>query len=309
MDLMEVNDSVCNDDWGGLVLEPFKISQQEGQFDLTLELIEVKGNLVGSFKYDAELYKEATIQRMTSHFRTILNAIIENPELSVSEIPLLTELERNQLLREWNDTCHSYPHDTCIHQLFEAQVEQSPDADAIVFLDNHLSYRELNTRANQLAHHLIAIGVGPDVPVKLCVEPSLEMIMGIMGILKAGGLYVPLDPAYPEERRTFLLNDLPAPVLLTQQRFVEEFSDHDGRVIYLDSDWEEIAQNALDNPVSGVKSDNMIYIIYTSGSTGTPKGAGVYHRNFTNLLNWFVTEFILHKRTYLHHSLRVELYI
>ena len=291
VDLMEVNDSVCNDDWGGLVLEPFKISQQEGQFDLTLELIEVKGNLVGSFKYDAELYKEATIQRMTSHFRTILNAIIENPELSVSEIPLLTELERNQLLREWNDTCHSYPHDTCIHQLFEAQVEQSPDADAIVFLDNHLSYRELNTRANQLAHHLIAIGVGPDVPVKLCVEPSLEMIMGIMGILKAGGLYVPLDPAYPEERRTFLLNDLPAPVLLTQQRFVEEFSDHDGRVIYLDSDWEEIAQNALDNPVSGVKSDNMIYIIYTSGSTGTPKGAGVYHRNFTNLLNWFVTEF------------------
>ena len=169
----------------------------------------------------------------------------------------------------------------CVHELFEMQVELTPDALAVLFEERHLNYRELNRRSNQLAHYLRKLGVGPEVLVGFCVERSLEMVVGILGILKAGGAYVPLDPAYPMERLAFMLEDAQVTVLLTQQRLLERLAAHplpQGRVVCLDADWESITQESEQNLQSGAVSENLAYVIYTSGSTGRPKGAMIRHR-------------------------------
>ncbi|MBR8834561.1 MAG: amino acid adenylation domain-containing protein [Stigonema ocellatum SAG 48.90 = DSM 106950] len=189
-----------------------------------------------------------------------------------------------------------YPQDACIHQLFEAQVNRTPDAVAVVFEDQLLTYRELNCRANQLAHHLQVLGVKPDVLVAICVDRSLEMVVGVLGILKAGGAYVPLDPAYPSERLALILDDTQTSVMLTQEKFVQNLPIHGAKVICLDSDWEAIAQNSPDNPVSEVTADNLMYVIYTSGSTGKPKGVMIPHRGICNMLNWRQTTFGITQR-------------
>ncbi|HEY9872305.1 MAG TPA: amino acid adenylation domain-containing protein, partial [Candidatus Obscuribacterales bacterium] len=170
-----------------------------------------------------------------------------------------------------------------IHQLFEYQVEQTPDAVAVVFEGQHLTYRDLNSRANQLAHHLRGLGVGSEVLVGICVERSLEMVVGLLGILKAGSAYVPLDPAYSHERLAFMLEDAQVPMLLTQARLVESLPKHQARVICLDSDWEVIAQQSQSNPALIVTPFNLAYAIYTSGSTGKPKGVLVSHHGLGNL--------------------------
>ena len=163
---------------------------------------EVDG-LKAEIEYNPDLFESATITRILGHFQTLLAGIVANPDQAISELPLLTEAEKHQLLIEWNDTKTDYPQDKCIHQLFEAQVEKTPDAIAVVFEDQQLTYRELNRRANQLAHYLQKLGVGPEVLVGICVERSIEMVVGLLGILKAGGAYVPLDPSYPRERLSF----------------------------------------------------------------------------------------------------------
>jgi non-ribosomal peptide synthetase component F len=177
---------------------------------------------------------------MASSYQTLLKSILTNPEERVSALPLLTQAQRHQLLVEWNDTKVEYPFDKCIHQLFEEQVELTPDAEAVLFEDKQLTYRELNQRANCLAHHLRTLGVGPEVLVGICVERSLEMVVGLLGILKAGGAYVPLDPAYPPERLALMLEDSQVGVLLTQARLVESIPKPQGHIVCLDTDWEII---------------------------------------------------------------------
>jgi amino acid adenylation domain-containing protein len=221
-------------------------------------------------------------------------------------LPLLTEGERHQLLIEWNDTHRDYPKDKCIHELFEEQVEKTPDAIAVVFEDQQLTYRELNTRANQLAHYLQRLGVGPESLVALCVERSIEMIVGLLGVLKAGGAYVPLDPSYPKERLAFMLEDTRAAVVVTQSEFVSQLSkdtehgrptDNDNQHrsavigprpcrVCFDTDWEQIAKESSENPIRITTAENLAYVIYTSGSTGKPKGVMIPHRAIVNHMLW-----------------------
>ncbi|MEH2072599.1 MAG: amino acid adenylation domain-containing protein [Nostoc sp.] len=263
------------------------------KFDITLFMEDSKQGLVATCEYNTDLFNADTITRMLGHLQTLLESIVSDPQQCISDLQLLTPFQVQQLLVEWNDTKTDYPQDKCIHQLFEEQVEKTPNAVAVVFESEQLTYRELNNRANQLAHYLQELGVKPEVLVGICVERSLEMAIGLLAILKAGGAYIPLDPMYPPERLTFMLENANIFVLLTHKCLADKLSEYKGYVICLDTDSEAIAQQSQENQVSGVTPDNLIYAIYTSGSTGKPKGAGVYQRSFTNLLNWFVTEFNL----------------
>ncbi|HEX2740525.1 MAG TPA: amino acid adenylation domain-containing protein [Rubrobacter sp.] len=262
-----------------LVPEQQKVESGTVKYDLSFFLSEEEQGLRGRLVYNADLFDDATIERMLGHLQTLLKGIVEDPDRHLSELPLLTEAERHQLLFEWNETATEYPWDRCVHELFEEQAGRTPDAVAVVFEEEQLTYRELNRRANQLAHHLRALGVGPEVLVGICVERSLEMVVGLLGILKAGGTYVPLDPSYPATRLKFILGDAQAPVLLTQERFVEGLPDkHGAEVVRLDADWPLIARNAEENVRGRATADNLAYVIYTSGSTGQPKGVMIEHR-------------------------------
>ncbi|MBW4677268.1 MAG: amino acid adenylation domain-containing protein [Desmonostoc geniculatum HA4340-LM1] len=279
-----------------LSLSDVSVSYEESyngtsKFDLTLFMEDSEQGLVTICEYNTDLFNANTITRMLEHFQTLLENIVRDPEQRISDLQLLTPSEVEQLLVKWNNTKTDYPQDKCIHQLFEAQVEKTPNAVAVVFENQQLTYRELNNRANQLAHYLQQLGVKPEVLVGICTECSLEMVIGLLAILKVGGAYVPLDPMYPPERLNFMLENANIFVLLTQKRLAESLSDYKGDIICLDADSQAIAEQSQENQVSSVTPDNLIYVIYTSGSTGKPKGAGVYQRSFTNLLNWFVTEF------------------
>ncbi|OBQ34694.1 MAG: hypothetical protein AN485_15395, partial [Anabaena sp. MDT14b] len=252
------------------------------KFDLTLTMRETDQRLVGEWEYNTDLFDGSTIERMAVHFQNLLMGIVENPQQAVGEIPMLNTEERHQLLVEWNDTVRAYPREKCIHQLFESQVERTPNAVAVVWENQQLTYRELNQRANQLANYLKSLGVKPELLVGICIERSLEMIVGLLGILKAGGAYVPLDPHYPPERLAQMLNDSQASILLTQKKLRQKLSDYTGLLIDLDSQWQVISQDGEQNIVSDVEADNLAYVIYTSGSTGKPKGVMISHRSLVN---------------------------
>jgi thioester reductase-like protein/FkbM family methyltransferase len=284
-EILIASDPTTRVKWGELELTPFRMGQQEGQFDLVLEMIEGQESLHGVFQYNTDLFHETTIARMTGHFRILSEGIVATPEQQLSELPLLTEAERRQLLVEWNDTQIDYPQSTCLHELFEEQVTRNPEAMAVVFEDRQLTYAELNSRANQLAHYLQGMEVGPDVLVGICLDRSLDMIVAILGILKAGGVYVPLDPAYPQERLSFIVEDVQ--VLLTQNKLKLEIGNLKSekcRVVCCDSDWEKISEENPENLVNRTTADNLAYVIYTSGSTGKPKGVMIRHRSVVNLL-------------------------
>ncbi|WP_308189135.1 non-ribosomal peptide synthetase/type I polyketide synthase [Nostoc mirabile] len=270
----------------GLTVSPLPIETATAKFDLTLYLENTPSGLIGTWEYNTDLFDASTIARMAGHFQILLEGIVANPQQKVSSLPLLTEQERHQLLWEWNNTTREYPIDKCIHQLFEEQVERSPDTIAVVFEDKQLTYRELNQRANRIAHHLKTLGVGPEVLVGICVERSLEMVVGLLGILKAGGAYVPLDPTYPTERLHYMLEDSGVQVLLTQAQLVESLPKNNARVVCLDTSERAIALLSESNPISGVTPDNLAYVIYTSGSTGKPKGAMNTHQGVCNRLLW-----------------------
>ena len=261
----------------GLSLSPIEVDTSTTHFDLTLHIVDTEQGLVGTLAYNTDLFEAVTITRMLGHFRTLLEAVIATPERCVSDLPLLTEGERQQLLLNWNNTTVDCPKDLCIHQLFEAQVERTPDAIAVVLEDRQLTYDELNRQANQLANHLRLLGVGPEVPVAICLKHSVEMVVGLLGILKAGGVYVPLDPAYPKERLAFMLEDAKVPVILTQGALLAGLPEHHANVVCLDSDWEAITQKSAENPICFTMPENLAYVIYTSGSTGQPKGVLVSH--------------------------------
>ncbi|MBW4611022.1 MAG: amino acid adenylation domain-containing protein [Hassallia sp. WJT32-NPBG1] len=270
---------------GELEMESLGLEQRVAQFDLTLTMAEVNGELAASWEYNTDLFAAATISRMASHFQTLLESIVANPEQCISTLPLLTPSESNQLLVQWNRTQTNYPQQ-CIHELFAAQVERTPDAIAVVLENQQLTYRELNSRANQLAHDLQSLGVGADVLVGICMERSLEMVVGVLGILKAGGAYVPLDPSYPQARLAFMLEDSQATILLTQKKLLANLPQHTTKVICLDAGWESIAPENTDNPTATITPANLAYVIYTSGSTGQPKGVMIPHRGIVNRLLW-----------------------
>lgn len=273
----------------GLSFEPMFDIHQEGEFDVTLEVVETAAVHKLFFKYNPDLFDEATIRRMAGHFRTLAESIIADPQKAVSRLQLLTDVEQHQILTEWNDTRADFPRDKCIHQLFEAQVAKTPDAVAVVCEDRRLTYRELNARSNQLARHLRSLGIGPDVLVGICVERSVEMIVGLLGILKAGGAYVPLDPNYPQGRLALMIEDAGVSILLTTTELSKNLAGDELSIINLDCDDDAITGSPDDNPVANATGKSLAYVLFTSGSTGTPKGVQVTHGNVLALLDGFET--------------------
>jgi len=254
------------------------------KFDLTLFFSETERGLEGLVEYSTDLFDAPTIQRLCGHYRTLLEGIVRQPDQSIATLPLLTGAEQQQLVVDWNNTAAAYPQDRCLHQLIEAQAERTPDRVAVVVDERHLTYGELNRRANRLAHHLRGLGVGPDVLVGLLTERSLDMVVALLGILKAGGAYVPLDPAYPRERLAGMIKDAAVRVLVTQDRLRHGLPPQESLVVSMDGMADEIARHDDGDPAIDVRSENLAYVIFTSGSTGRPKGVAVTHRSLVNLL-------------------------
>ncbi|MEH2296963.1 non-ribosomal peptide synthetase [Nostoc sp.] len=267
----------------GLTLSLFEFDSKTAKLDLEFHLWQDLDSLKGQMVYSTDLFDHTTITRMLGHFQTLLESVVANPEQRLSDLSLLTVRERQELLIDWNQTKRDYPENKCFHQLFEAQMEKTPDAIAVVFGDQQLSYKELNIRSNQLAHYLQKIGVKTESLVGICLERSLEMIIALLGILKAGGAYLALDPSLPQERLNFMLEDAEVLVLLTQEKLLKHFQDFSNPIICIDEDWTTITQHSQENPTNCVTSDNLAYVIYTSGSTGKPKGVLLQHRGLSNL--------------------------
>jgi amino acid adenylation domain-containing protein len=257
----------------------FAIDAGTARFDLSLLLKEEANQINGFVEYSLDLFEAATITRLIQHFQQLLTAIAADPDQPIATLPLLTAAERYQLLVTWNDTHRGNPTDPCIPQRFEAQVARHPDAIAVVCADQQMTYGELNARANQLAHHLQTLGVGPESRVAICVDPSLVMVIGVLGILKAGGAYVPLDPTYPPERLRGMLADAQCSVLLTQSQYRHLLPDPGMPVVDLER---PDGAGAKDNPVNPPELHHLAYVIYTSGSTGQPKGVAVEHGQILN---------------------------
>jgi len=260
-----------------------EIGSGTAKFDLMLSLQEAGRQIRGWIEYATELFEAETIRRMVGHYETLLTSAVRVPDQRISTLPLLSEAERRRILADWGAAKAEHPADTVIHELFEAQAALRPGSVAVVCGEQQLTYHELNARASQLARHLRNLGVGPEALVGLCAEPSLEMIVGLVGILKAGGAYVPLDPSYPRERLALMLEDTQSAVILTQQALVNSLPPHKAHVLCMDSDWEAIKQEGTTDIESGVAPSNLAYVIYTSGSTGRPKGVLITHHNVFRL--------------------------
>jgi amino acid adenylation domain-containing protein len=269
-----------------LTTRPFRVQTGLERFDLSVRLLATLDGLELTFGYNTDLFDPQTIDRMLGHFRVLLESVADHPEQKISVLPLLTEAERQQLLVEWNDTSVGYPRNIPLHQFIEEQVERTPAAPALIYESEQLSYRELNSRANQLAHRLKKLGVGPDVLVAICAERSVEMVVALLGILKAGGAYVPLDPEYPRERLQTMQQEANFPVLLTQEHLLDRIPEGANHVICLDRDWRTIQEESPHNLRVLVSGKNLAYAIYTSGSTGKPKGVPNVHEGIVNRLLW-----------------------
>ncbi|MEG4281924.1 amino acid adenylation domain-containing protein [Microcoleus sp. A006_D1] len=293
-----------------LTFSPQQLDVQTARFDLELHLWERSPNssggnqspsnklwvdtsegISGMMIYSADLFDEATISRMIAHFQTLLESIVANPEQRIAHLQYISEQERDKLLVECNKNQVDYPQDLCVHQLFELHAKQAPDAVALVFAGEQITYGELNLRSNQLARYLQKIGVGAEVLVGLYCGRSIELIVGMLAILKAGGAYLILDPNYPVARSHFMLKDAQLSVLLTQQKWVEDLRSPNVQIICLDTDWAMISQEIADNPTSAATAENRAYAIYTSGSTGKPKAVEIEHGSLLNLVFWHQSEF------------------
>ena len=265
--------------WSGITVLG---GEERTSYPLTLSV----DDLGDGFALTAQVEKPFDPRRICGFMQTALFNLVEAletaPDMAVSAIDVLPAAERRQLVEEWNDTAADYPRDKCLHELFGEQAAKTPDAVALVYEDNTLSYGELDRRSNQLAHHLRGLGVGPDVIVGLCVERSLGMVVGLLGILKAGGAYLPLDPDYPAERLGYMLADARCAVVVTQAQLVDRLPGHDARVVRIDADWNEIATQPAGAVRNTTLPDNLAYVIYTSGSTGRPKGVLVEHCSVVN---------------------------
>jgi len=264
----------------GWVVTRMEVGAGTSRYDLNLNMEERTEGLLTRFEYNSDLFDEATIARLASHWQTLLEGVVADPEKPLASLPLLAERERYRLLVEWNTPQVEYFQDRCVHELFEEQVERTPEAVALVCEKRQFTYGELNQRANHLAHHLRQLGVQPEVPVGICVERSLEMVVGLLAILKAGGVHVPMDPTYPAERIAFMVEDTKMPVLLTQQHLLTQLPESHLQLVCLDADWATVSQQPATNPVHVVKGEHLAYVVYTSGSTGRPKGVLIEHHAF-----------------------------
>ena len=264
---------------------------QSAQFDLTLDTFGGSHGLSASLTYATDLFDATTVARMAQHWRNLLAAIIAEPTAAIADLPMLAVEERTQLLEGWNATARAYPLQQSVQALIEQQVERAPQATALLFGGQQLSYAELNAQANRLAHRLIEIGVGPDVLVGIAAERSLEMVVGLLAVLKAGGAYVPLDPEYPQDRLSYMIEDSGIHLLLTQQHLHEQLPvPASVEVLLLEQD---LSSYPAHNPDVAVAEENLAYVIYTSGSTGKPKGAGNRHSALTNRLCWMQEAYAL----------------
>ncbi|MBZ4377474.1 non-ribosomal peptide synthetase, partial [Corallococcus sp. AS-1-6] len=274
----------------GLSLRPLPLEAHFAKFDLTLSLQEVPEGLVGTLEYATDLFDAATIQRMAGHFGVLLEAIAKKPESRLSDLPLLTNAERQQLLVEWNPPASQVARERSIPAMVEAQVRRTPDAVAVITPERRLTYRELDAKANQLAHRLRGLGVGPEVRVGLCVERTEDLVIGALGILKAGGAYVPLDPSYPRERLGWLLEDAQGPALVAHSHLLSALPETSATPVCLDSDV-ELAKQPTMAPTVDIHPAHLAYLIYTSGSTGRPKGVAISHGNAVSFLHWALETF------------------
>ena len=277
----------------GLTLQPFLGEHSTSKFDLSL-IIEDRGTeLIGAWEYSSDLFTQEAISRITENFQTLLNGIVNNPETPINQLPIISAFEQQQILEKWNNTQQDYPESFCIHELFTQQVIKTPDAIAVKFGNQQLTYTQLNQKANQLANYLQNCGVTSEVLVGLYLERSLDILIAILAILKAGGAYLPLDPKYPQTRLTDILNDSQVSIILTQEKLLTSLSSplprgetpltpYQGKIILLDTDSTIISQQNIGTPISAIKPDNLAYVIYTSGSTGKPKGVMITHQNIVN---------------------------
>jgi len=255
-----------------------------GKYDLNLCMEHGPEGLSGIVVYNKDLFDDSTIEGMNKHYRVLLESIAKDPSLSVPELRLLTAEEEQRQIFEWNDTEANYPTHKTIHQLFEEQVENTPDRTAVVIGNVEMTYRELNRKANQLAHYLRKRGLVPDRLVCVCMERSIELIVTLLAILKSGGAYVPLDPSYPKDRLQFMLEDTGLPLVVTQEHVRERLPQCAASLVLIDADRDSISRQSEDNPVNCNSPEHLAYVIYTSGSTGTPKGVLIAHRNVVRLM-------------------------
>ena len=277
-ELIALGDNRLRIDFGGMIAQSYRLSQQEGQFDLYLEFAEGEEELLCQFKYRTDLYEEDTISRMSGHFLNLLRAVVDNPETRLSKLPLMSGAEKKEIL-QLNEMDTVIPGDACLHGLFEQHARQTPDRTALVFGTSRCTYRELNMRANKLAHFLISSDVGLDDPVGICLERSSDLIVAIVAVLKAGGAYVPLDPDYPKERLKYMVKDAGIFLIVTQMKLAALVPEGQAHAVCLDLDWEEIAKHSDSNLDGGATSKNTAYVLYTSGSTGKPKGVPIEHKS------------------------------
>ncbi len=265
----------------GTKFKTIQIASSAAKFDLTLEVGELPDGITLSFEYACDLFTAPTIERMLGHFVNLLTAVTRDPAQTIADIELLMPAERQQLLDEWNDNQLAYPETASVHQLFEAQAAQTPDAAAVEFCSRQLTYRELNTRANQFAHYLISRGVGPEAIVGVSLDRSFEMLVAILGVLKTGAAYVPLDPTYPRDRIAFMIQNTAARIVVTQKHLASNI-DGDAELINIDEAGPMFANESIDNPDVAVSSSQVALVLYTSGSTGNPKGVMLEHRSLVN---------------------------
>ncbi len=271
--------------FSGLQLAPFVVDGQSSKFDMTLSLWDSDDGFRGWVEYNTELFDKSTIIRITDHLRTLLGSIVENPEQPISDLPMLTTSEQHQIRVEWNDTSADFALERCIHELFEMQAARTPDSPALISGTQTIKYEELNERANQLAHHLMSLGMRPDALVGILLERSPEAIVAMLAVLKAGGAFVPLDIDHPIERLEFMAQDAELAVIVTRSELVGKLPRSDAAVICLDTEAGTITVRDKTNPPGVTNPDNLAYVIYTSGSTGKPKGVMVEHRNLVNTLS------------------------
>ncbi|MCP4661400.1 MAG: amino acid adenylation domain-containing protein, partial [bacterium] len=272
----------------GLTLSAVAVEGTTAKFDLTLSLTEGPAGIAGGLEYNVDLFDATTMDRFLAHFERLLEGVVEDPERRLSELPWWPQAARHQLLVEWNATASGAAGSRPIHELFERQVRQTPEAVAVVLDHRRLSYRELNRRANRLAHRLQALEVGPEAPVGIYLERSPEMVTAILAVLKAGGHYVPLDPDHPPERVRLMMEDARIPLVVTRRERAAQLPASAARTLELDSAWQR-SSAAAENPASGAVVGNLAYVLYTSGSTGRPKGVGCSHLGVINLLADFTS--------------------
>ncbi len=274
-----------------LAISPFGLELGASKFDLTVALAEAGDRLTAAFEYNTDIFDEATVNRIARHYENLLSSAVTDPLLPVLQLNLLEETERQQLVREWGSRQARYDSTACLHRLFEAQVEISPFATALVCGGAKMNYEELNVRANQLAHYLLQCGAGPETLVGIFLERSIEVVVAILGILKAGGAYLPMDVAYPKQRLSYMISDSGVKIVLTSEQLKDQLASESVTAIGLDGEWETIAKCDRANPVTPAVPANLAYVIYTSGSTGNPKGSLITHENVARLLDatehWF----------------------